>query len=103
MKKIINDPKNVVDEMLNGVVAAHPNHVKRLEGFEVLVREEGPSDKVALISGVGSGHEPSHGGFLGKGMLDDLHHQRLIKSTKQLKQLTVEKVSYWLSRITLVT
>lgn len=70
MKKIINDPKNVVDEMLNGVVAAHPNHVKRLEGFEVLVRAEGPSDKVALISGGGSGHEPSHGGFVGKGMLD---------------------------------
>ncbi|MBS7525975.1 dihydroxyacetone kinase subunit DhaK [Fusibacter paucivorans] len=70
MKKIINDPKNVVDEMLKGIVAAHPNHVKRLEGFEVLVRAQGPTDKVALVSGGGSGHEPSHGGFVGKGMLD---------------------------------
>lgn len=70
MKKIINDPKNVVDEMLNGIVAAHPNHVKRVEGFEVLVRAGGPSEKVALVSGGGSGHEPSHGGFVGKGMLD---------------------------------
>lgn len=53
MKKIINDPKNVVDEMLNGIVAAHPNHVKRVEGFEVLVRAGGPSEKVALVSGGG--------------------------------------------------
>lgn len=70
MKKIINSPDNVVDEMLKGVVAAHPQHVKRLEGFEVLVRANGPSAKVALVSGGGSGHEPSHGGFVGKGMLD---------------------------------
>ena len=70
MKKIINDPKNVVDEMLRGIVAAHPNHVKRLDGFEVLVRANGPTPKVALISGGGSGHEPSHGGFVGMGMLD---------------------------------
>lgn len=70
MKKIINSPDNVVDEMLKGVVAAHPEHVKRLEGFEVLVRANGPSSKVALVSGGGSGHEPAHGGFVGEGMLD---------------------------------
>jgi dihydroxyacetone kinase-like protein len=70
MKKIINSPDNVVDEMLNGVVLAHPEHVKRLEGFEVLVRANGPSSKVALVSGGGSGHEPAHGGFVGEGMLD---------------------------------
>ena len=70
MKKIINVPDNVVDEMLKGIVAAHPNHVKRVEGFEVLIRANGPSKKVALVSGGGSGHEPSHGGFVGKGMLD---------------------------------
>jgi dihydroxyacetone kinase-like protein len=70
MKKIINNPANVVDEMLKGVVAAHPQYVRRLEGLNVIVRVSSPSKKVALISGGGSGHEPSHGGFVGKGMLD---------------------------------
>lgn len=70
MKKIINNPDNVVNEMLNGVAAAYPEHVKRLEGLEVLVRANDDGPKVALVSGGGSGHEPSHGGFVGKGMLD---------------------------------
>lgn len=70
MKKIINNPDNVVDEMLKGIIAAHPSYVKRVEGFEVLVRANAPQPKVALVSGGGSGHEPSHGGFVGKGMLD---------------------------------
>lgn len=70
MKKIINQPENVVDEMLKGIIAAHPGYVKRVEGFEVLVRANAPQPKVALVSGGGSGHEPSHGGFVGKGMLD---------------------------------
>ena len=70
MKKIINQPENIVDEMLRGIVAAHPDYVKRVEGFEVLVRANGPQPKVALVSGGGSGHEPAHGGFVGKGMLD---------------------------------
>lgn len=70
MKKIINQPDNVVDEMLRGIVAAHPGYVRRVEGFEVLVRANSPQPKVALVSGGGSGHEPSHGGFVGKGMLD---------------------------------
>lgn len=70
MKKIINKPENVVDEMLKGVVAAHPQYVRRLEGFEVLVRAGAPAEKVALVSGGGSGHEPTHGGYVGKGMLD---------------------------------
>lgn len=71
MKKIINQPENIVNEMLDGIVKAHPNHVKRVEGFEVLVRANAPeTGKVALVSGGGSGHEPSHGGFVGTGMLD---------------------------------
>jgi phosphoenolpyruvate---glycerone phosphotransferase subunit DhaK len=70
MKKIINNPANVVDEMLKGVVAAHSQYVRRLEGFNVIVRAASPSKKVALVSGGGSGHEPSHGGFVGRGMLD---------------------------------
>ena len=70
MKKLINSVDNIVDEMLDGRTAAFPQYVKRLEGFNVLVRAKGPSDKVALVSGGGSGHEPSHGGFVGRGMLD---------------------------------
>lgn len=70
MKKIINKVDNVVDEMLNGIVAAHPQYLRRLEGLEVLVRAGAPAPKVALVSGGGSGHEPSHGGYVGKGMLD---------------------------------
>lgn len=70
MKKIINQPDNIVDEMLRGIVAAHPAYVKRVEGFDVLVRANSPQSKVALVSGGGSGHEPAHGGFVGKGMLD---------------------------------
>lgn len=71
MKKIINHPEAVVEEMLEGVVKAHPQYVRKLEGFNVLVRANGPvKGKVALVSGGGSGHEPSHGGFVGRGMLD---------------------------------
>ncbi len=70
MKKLINEVDNVVTEMLDGMVAAYPQYVRRLEGLEVLVRAGGSQGKVALISGGGSGHEPSHGGFVGKGMLD---------------------------------
>lgn len=70
MKKVINVPEQVVEEMLQGVVAAHPQYVRRIEGFDVLARAGKPTAKVALVSGGGSGHEPSHGGFVGSGMLD---------------------------------
>ena len=70
MKKLINGVDDIVSEMLDGMTAAYPQYVKRLEGLEVLVRAGGPSEKVALVSGGGSGHEPSHGGFVGRGMLD---------------------------------
>ena len=71
MKKVINVPEQVVEEMLQGIVAMHPQYVRRVEGFDVLVRAGAPvAGKVALVSGGGSGHEPSHGGFVGRGMLD---------------------------------
>ncbi|MBQ4431998.1 MAG: dihydroxyacetone kinase subunit DhaK [Synergistaceae bacterium] len=70
MKKLINNVDGIVDEMLDGMTAAYPQYVKRLVGFNVLVREKGATPKVALVSGGGSGHEPSHGGFVGRGMLD---------------------------------
>lgn len=71
MKKIINVPEQVVEEMLQGMELAHPQYLKRVEGFDVLVRVNAPVDnKVGLVSGGGSGHEPSHAGFVGRGMLD---------------------------------
>jgi len=71
MKKLINDAETVVDEMLDGMVAAYPDSVRRLPDTQVLVRDDAPVDeKVAVVSGGGSGHEPTHAGYLGEGMLD---------------------------------
>lgn len=69
MKKIINRPEDVVTEMLDGIAYIHNDLVERLDGFDVIVRKAEKSGKVALISGGGSGHEPSHAGFVGPGML----------------------------------
>ncbi|SFC62392.1 dihydroxyacetone kinase DhaK subunit [Halobiforma haloterrestris] len=71
MKKLINEPEDVVDEMLDGMVAAYPDRLRRLDDAEVLVRKDAPIDgKVGIVSGGGSGHEPTHGGYIGEGMLD---------------------------------
>jgi phosphoenolpyruvate---glycerone phosphotransferase subunit DhaK len=71
MKKLINDPNQVVNDMLEGMVAAYPNRVKRLLGTNVIVRSDAPvKGKVGIVSGGGSGHEPAHAGYVGKGMLD---------------------------------
>lgn len=70
MKKIINEPSQVVNEMLEGIILAYPDSVRRIPDTDVLVRKTSPASKVALVSGGGSGHEPSHGGFVGFGMLD---------------------------------
>ncbi len=71
MKKLINSPENLVVEALHGMEAAHGDLVKAHFEPNYLVRADGPvKNKVALLSGGGSGHEPMHGGFVGKGMLD---------------------------------
>lgn len=70
MKKIINNPSNVVSEMLAGLARANPAVVYLGEGVEVIARREKKRGKVGLISGGGSGHEPAHAGYVGKGMLD---------------------------------
>lgn len=69
MKKIINNPENVVTEMLDGLAYVHHDLVHRLSGFDIIARNEQASGKVGLISGGGSGHEPAHAGFVGDGML----------------------------------
>jgi dihydroxyacetone kinase-like protein len=71
MKKIINDPSTVVAESLRGLAVAHPDLLRVTESPAVVARADAPvSGKVAVISGGGSGHEPMHGGFVGRGMLD---------------------------------
>lgn len=70
MKKVINNPEYVVEEMLEGMTYAYPQYLSKLENANVLIRKEIKTNKVALVSGGGSGHEPSHGGFVGYGMLD---------------------------------
>ena len=70
MKKIINAVDLVEEQMVEGLRKAYPQYVRRLDGTTVLVRAEKKEGKVALISGGGSGHEPAHAGYVGKGMLD---------------------------------
>lgn len=69
-KKLINDPQDVVEEMLAGVAAAHPRHLRRLPGSgRSLVSVDAPrAGKVGLLVGGGSGHEPTFLGFVGRGL-----------------------------------
>jgi dihydroxyacetone kinase-like protein len=70
MKKLINEPADVVAEALLGIEAAHPD-LRVDHSNKIIYRADAPvSGKVGLISGGGSGHEPLHGGFVGRGMLD---------------------------------
>lgn len=70
MKKIINDPEALVDEAVAGMGAAHPELIRVSHAPRYIVRADAPAaGKVALVSGGGSGHEPLHGGFVGRGML----------------------------------
>lgn len=69
MKKIMNNPSQIVDEMLDGLAYTHDDIVERVDGFDVIVRTFEKQNKVAVISGGGAGHEPSHAGFVGQGML----------------------------------
>ena len=71
MKKLINKVDDVVVDSLRGMEAAHPDLLKVSYDPKYIVRADAPvRDKVALVSGGGSGHEPLHGGFVGRGMLD---------------------------------
>jgi phosphoenolpyruvate---glycerone phosphotransferase subunit DhaK len=71
MKKLINDPADVVKDALLGIEAAHGDRVRVDHEQKIVYRKDAPRQgKVGLISGGGSGHEPMHGGFVGAGMLD---------------------------------
>lgn len=71
MKKLINKPEDVVTEALAGMAAAHPDLLRVDVEQQLVIRKDAPvSGKVGVISGGGSGHEPMHGGYVGRGMLD---------------------------------
>ncbi|HYT29945.1 MAG TPA: dihydroxyacetone kinase subunit DhaK, partial [Actinomycetota bacterium] len=71
MKKLINAPEDVVKDALRGMAAAHPDLLRVDVENQIVYRTDAPvSGKVALVSGGGSGHEPMHGGYVGRGMLD---------------------------------
>ncbi len=71
MKKIINDPEQVVQEMITGMLLAAPNKLKQLKDTTVIMRKDAPiKKKVGIVSGGGSGHEPADAGYIGSGMLD---------------------------------
>lgn len=69
MKKIMNTPQSYVIDMCRGIAAAHPE-LEFAEKFKIVKKKDINTSKVTLISGGGSGHEPAHAGFVGRGMLD---------------------------------
>ncbi|MGG5305801.1 dihydroxyacetone kinase, DhaK subunit [Enterococcus pernyi] len=68
MKKIMNEPGDIVEEMLEGIVKSYPELVHRVEDSRVIAKNQ-LNEQVGLVSGGGSGHEPAHAGFVGDGML----------------------------------
>ena len=71
-KKLINNPANVIEEMLDGMIAAHPKHLRQLQNSpRSIIAADGPRrGKVGFVIGGGSGHEPTFVGFVGKGLAD---------------------------------
>ncbi|MFB2598992.1 dihydroxyacetone kinase subunit DhaK [Herbiconiux sp. P17] len=71
MKKFVNDPQQYVPEMLKGLALANPDTLKYVPEYNLIMRTDAPrDDKVSIIQGSGSGHEPAHVMTVGKGMLD---------------------------------
>ena len=71
MKKFVNDPNNFVPEMLKGIALANPTKLKYIPAYNLIMRADIPNDdKVSIMQGSGSGHEPAHVMAVGKGMLD---------------------------------
>ncbi len=71
MKKFVNDPQQFVPEMLQGLALANPDTLKYVPEYNLIMRADAPNDnKVSIVQGSGSGHEPAHVMVVGKGMLD---------------------------------
>jgi dihydroxyacetone kinase-like protein len=71
VKKFVNDPKQFVPEMLEGIALANPDTLAYIPEYNLIMRKDAPrDDKVSIVQGSGSGHEPAHVMIVGKGMLD---------------------------------
>jgi phosphoenolpyruvate---glycerone phosphotransferase subunit DhaK len=71
VKKFVNDPKQFVPEMLEGIALANPDTITYVPEYNLIMRSDAPrEDKVSIVQGSGSGHEPAHVMIVGKGMLD---------------------------------
>jgi len=71
MRKFVNAPKEFVPEMLKGLALANPNTLRYVPEYNLILRKDAPrDDKVSIIQGSGSGHEPAHVMAVGRGMLD---------------------------------
>ena len=71
MKKFVNDPKNFVPEMLEGIARANSDTLRYVPEYNLIMRADAPrEDKVSIVQGSGSGHEPAHVMVVGRGMLD---------------------------------
>jgi dihydroxyacetone kinase-like protein len=71
VKKLMNDAKQFVPEMMKGIAAANPDTIKWVPEYNLIMRADAPNpDKVSIVQGSGSGHEPAHIMIVGKGMLD---------------------------------
>src|SRR5699024_1627634 len=94
MKKFINKPEEVVDEMIEGILLAHPNKIKsvREDDNKALVKKDSPSEnKVAIVTGGGSGHLPLFLGYVGDGMLDGVAVGDIFASSSVQQILDVTK------------
>jgi dihydroxyacetone kinase-like protein len=71
MKKFVNNPQQFVPEMLQGLALANPDTLKYVPEYNLIMRADAPNpNKVSIVQGSGSGHEPAHVMVVGKGMLD---------------------------------
>ncbi|MFL1606392.1 dihydroxyacetone kinase subunit DhaK [Riemerella anatipestifer] len=92
MKKIINTPESFVVEMCQGMAKAHPE-LEFVEKYKIIKKKEINQEKVTLISGGGSGHEPAHAGFVGNGMLDTAVCGDIFASPSQIQVFNALKLT----------
>jgi dihydroxyacetone kinase-like protein len=95
MKTFYNEADNYVDEMLDGIVKAHPDQLKYVDGEKrAILRADAPvSGKVAIVSGGGSGHLPVFMGYVGKGLIDGAAIGNVFASPSMNQMLTLTKAA----------
>ena len=86
MRKLINKPGDIVNELIDGYVAANKDRLKRVGDYTIVARKDIPvKNKVAIVIGGGSGHEPLFLEYVGKGMADAAAHGQIFASPSSAK------------------